>query len=278
MDDAFCWWRWLEYTGSASVMAMGIAVSLGMREENILASIFLLHVCTMVCGFATELWSRPRSYPDGADYQWAAGPGKGYKGLVQYSALKQEVQPNNDGTSTVILKAGNPNALKRIAQDEWEGDRPLRFYDSSAPEGERWKRYIYNSGLVDLQYFLNFVRRMLPHAFGYIPMGGAWVMMIKFLETSKLDVKRLHNRDDLDIPDWVSVVLYGTVIIFWSFSVIQIIFQYLPPNYYWGSELIYCFMSLTSKLYLGLFLLINVVMVEGSAEDILGGGGVSGTR
>jgi hypothetical protein len=83
-----------------------------------LASIFLLHVCTMVCGFATELWSRPRSYPDGADYQWAAGPGKGYKGLVQYSALKQEVQPNNDGTSTVILKAGNPNALKRIAQDE----------------------------------------------------------------------------------------------------------------------------------------------------------------
>jgi hypothetical protein len=73
---------------------------------------------------------------------------------------------------------------------------------------------------------------MLPHAFGYIPMGGAWVMMIKFLETSKLDVKRLHNRDDLDIPDWVSVVLYGTVIIFWSFSVIQIIFQYLPPNYY----------------------------------------------
>jgi hypothetical protein len=45
-----------------------------------------------------------------------------------------------------------------------------------------------------------------------------------------------------------------------------------------GSELIYCFMSLTSKLYLGLFLLINVVMVEGSAEDILGGGGVSGTR
>jgi hypothetical protein len=233
----------------------------------------------MVCGFATELWSRPRSYPDGEDYAWRAGPTPGYSGLVRYSKLKKEDQLNSDGTTTTILKAGNPNALKRIAQDEWEGDRPLRYYDADEKDPtKKWKRYAYDEGLVDLQYFFNFVRRMLPHAFGYIPMTGAWVMMIKFLETSKLDVKRLHNRDDLEIPDWVSVVLYGTVVIFWSFSVIQIIFQYLPPNFYWGSELIYCFMSLTSKLYLGLFLLINVILADGDAEDILGGGGVSGTR
>jgi hypothetical protein len=37
-------------------------------------------------------------------------------------------------------------------------------------------------------------------------------------------------------------------------------------------------MSLTAKLYLGLFLLINVIMADGDAEEILGGGGVSGTR
>lgn len=44
------------------------------------------------------------------------------------------------------------------------------------------------------------------------------------------------------------------------------------------SELIYCALSLTAKLWLGLFLLINVVVADGSAESILGGGGASGPR
>jgi hypothetical protein len=106
-------------------------------------------------------------------------------------------------------------------------------------------------------------------------MTGAWVQIIKFLETNKLDVERMHG---LQIPDWVDILIYGTVVIFWSFSVVQIIFEFLPPNYFWGSEIIYCLMSLTSKLYLGLFLLINVFMQDGDAVDILGGGGVGVTR
>ena len=139
MDDGFCWWRWLEYTFSASFMAMAVAVVIGMREENIvrccalpvcascllplwcplqLASIFLLHVCTMVCGFFTELWSRPRSYADAVEYQWRAGPGGGYSGVPMYSRLKKEEVHQPDGTTITILRRGNPNALKRIAQDE----------------------------------------------------------------------------------------------------------------------------------------------------------------
>lgn len=119
-----------------------------------------------------------------------------------------------------------------------------------------------------------FLRRMLPHAFGYVPMIGAWVMMIKFLETGKHDVKKLTERDDLNMPDWVNVVLYGTVAIFWCFSFVQILFQYISPKFYWRSELVYCALSLTAKLYLGLFLLINVIVQDGDAEDVLGGGGV----
>jgi len=41
LDDAFAWWRWLEYSASASVMAMGIAISIGLREQSILAGIFM---------------------------------------------------------------------------------------------------------------------------------------------------------------------------------------------------------------------------------------------
>ena len=33
MDDAFCFWRWAEYSISASIMAMGMAITLGIREQ-----------------------------------------------------------------------------------------------------------------------------------------------------------------------------------------------------------------------------------------------------
>ena len=59
------------------------------------------------------------------------------------------------------------------------------------------------------------------------------------------------------------------MIIFWSFTVVQIIFQYLPPGFYWGSELIYCVLSLSAKLYLGFFLLMNVILTDGSVEQAL---------
>ena len=71
------------------------------------------------------------------------------------------------------------------------------------------------------------------------------------------------------IPGWVDGAIYGTVLIFWSFTVVQIIFQYLPPGFYWGSELIYCVLSLSAKLYLGFFLLMNVILTDGTVEQAL---------
>ena len=63
--------------------------------------------------------------------------------------------------------------------------------------------------------------------------------------------------------------IYGTVIIFWSFTCVQQVYQRLNPGFYFGSELTYCVLSLSAKLYLGLFLLINVVMTDGSVEQAL---------
>ena len=54
MDDAFCYWRWAEYSISASLMALAIALSLGIREQNALAGIFMLHWSTMWFGFLVE--------------------------------------------------------------------------------------------------------------------------------------------------------------------------------------------------------------------------------
>ena len=41
------------------------------------------------------------------------------------------------------------------------------------------------------------------------------------------------------------------------------------PFFFAGSELIYCVLSLSAKLYLGSFLLINVIMTDGGVEQAL---------
>ena len=114
----------------------------------------------------------------------------------------------------------------------------------------------------------NYIRRMVPHILGWFPISAAWVMIINALETARHD---LADVSEEEIPSWVLGAIYGTFVIFWSFTVVQILFQWYSPGYYWGSELIYCALSLTAKLYLGWFLMINVVMDDGSAENALGG-------
>ena len=48
------------------------------------------------------------------------------------------------------------------------------------------------------------------------------------LEWAKHDLGKITDRE---IPSWVNGAIYGTVIIFWSFTIPQILFQYLPPGY-----------------------------------------------
>lgn len=50
LDDAFAWWRWLEYSGSCSIMGVMLAISVGIREQYILCAIFVLYWTTMWLG------------------------------------------------------------------------------------------------------------------------------------------------------------------------------------------------------------------------------------
>ena len=52
----------------------------------------------------------------------------------------------------------------------------------------------------------------------------------------------------------------------------------LEPLLFAATEVIYCILSLTAKLYLGLFLLFNVIMADASADDTLNGGGAEAWR
>lgn len=60
LDKALCWWRWLEYSLSASLMLVAIGMITALRQVDVMASIFMLNFTTMWCGMLTEVNSRPK--------------------------------------------------------------------------------------------------------------------------------------------------------------------------------------------------------------------------
>jgi len=265
LDDGFAWWRWIEYSGSASVMAMTIAISIGIREQNTLAGIFMLHWCTMMYGLLVEYISVPKQMPDYNKY-------KNPVGEQQFDSWRKQLEGGATNIRFQTDYRRDARALKLISQTEWEGDQPyadikqwnedaVKFNDPSLPE--------INDKHVSAQRCNNYIRRMFPHVIGWFPMVAAWIIICNHLEETKRDLALITDRK---IPDWVDAVIYGTVLIFWSFTAVQIIFEQIPPGFFFGTELTYCALSLTAKLYLGWFVLLNVVIVspdEGGAEGAL---------
>ena len=283
-------------------MAMAIAISIGLREQSILAGIFMLHWCTMAFGFLVEYIAVPKYMLDTTAHWRPVG------------AYEMDLWERHKRPPTAVERYRNdPRALKLISQDQWNMDRPLYDVQKTdtllATESDLYVRQ---------QREQNYLRRMVPHVFGWFPCTAAWVIIIVRTSTQtychtnpptlfRLDIARtqvhlewakhdLSLVSDRQIPEWVNGAIYGTVIIvhaafksllcqrttvhaltvlsllrsqFWSFTVVQIIFQYLPPGFYWGSELLYCVLSLSAKLYLGFFLLVNVIMTDGTVEGAL---------
>ena len=89
---------------------------------------------------------------------------------------------------------------------------------------------------------------MIPHVIGWFPYTTAWVIMFHALRLAQDDLAEVSTEK---IPEWVFGAIIGTFLIFCAFAVVQMLYQWYAPGYYWGTEILYCSLSLTAKLYLG---------------------------
>ena len=162
---------------------------------------------------------------------------------------------------------------------------------------------------------------------GFFPFIAWVVVLIVHIESAKADLAEGTNGS-LQIPEFVNSLLCtqllyptlhslslsphilcivfsdGTVVIYSSFSFVMPIFQYLPPGYYFGSEICCtlqihascttrllannshvrftpttdCVLSALAKVFLGSVLLVNVIAQEQRAEELLGAGGLVSAR
>jgi len=103
----------IQYSLSASIMALAMAITLGIREQYALAGIFMLTWATQTYGFLTEYISTPKAYVDKNNYKYPVGPFQ----------LKKFAEGAADYGVTDYYH--DPAALKLISQTEWEAVRHL---------------------------------------------------------------------------------------------------------------------------------------------------------
>lgn len=105
LRDCMGYWRWIEYSLSASLMLACLSVSVAVRDVYILLCIFSLNLTTMVCGFATELFSRPKAtkrdpqtdVPTEYDYNFWHGQKDGMSTSFKVSNYAYRMVPHFSG-------------------------------------------------------------------------------------------------------------------------------------------------------------------------------------
>jgi len=112
----------------------------------------------------------------------------------------------------------------------------------------------------------NKLLRLQAHFIGYVPQCFAWgVIIAQFIDAggqSTID----EDGDKRQMPDFVYAIVFGEVIIFWCFGIVQLIVSLRPPAKYYQGEIAYMYLSLFAKGFLGILVLSNVLMVEDNQE------------
>jgi hypothetical protein len=96
--------------------------------------------------------------------------------------------------------------------------------------------------------------RLTPHMLGYIPQAVAWVLIF---------YPFYLNTKDTEMPRFVYGIVFGQLVVFWSFGLIQLVVLCNRPSSYVYGEFAYVTLSAAGKLLLGGQLLWNVLWSRG---------------
>lgn len=119
--------------------------------------------------------------------------------------------------------------------------------------------------------FRNYVWRMQPHVIGFVPYVSAWAIVFNLYQTTIEDVKEAFGEEVSErVPTYIYTALVSTIVVFSSFTITQIIYQWRPPSRYWETEIVYAFLSLTSKAVLGGILLTSLITQDNARDGAAG--------
>jgi hypothetical protein len=96
--------------------------------------------------------------------------------------------------------------------------------------------------------------RIYPWFLGHVPQVAAWLILVLQFYDNALDSR--------DVPDFVHAILWGELVLFFSFGAASLLSQLRSPAEFYRGELLFQILSLLSKGLLGILLLSNVLMLQ----------------
>lgn len=99
--------------------------------------------------------------------------------------------------------------------------------------------------------------RIFPWVIGHIPQLTAWAIVIV----------NFYDEDEGMAPDFVHGILWGEVVLFFSFGFVALYQQYTYPKNFYKGEIMFQILSLVSKGLLGGILIANVLFLS-AFEDL----------
>lgn len=101
------------------------------------------------------------------------------------------------------------------------------------------------------------LERLSPWLIGHIPQVTAWLILFV----------NFYDSGDGMAPDFVQVILWGEMVLFFSFGFVALYQQLTIPKNFYKGEIAFQALSLVSKGLLGGILIANVLLLS-SFEDI----------
>ena len=98
--------------------------------------------------------------------------------------------------------------------------------------------------------------RLTFHLLGYIPQMSAWILILL----------NFYSEKPQNPPAFVFGIIWGQMVLFFSFGFVQLYQILSPPKYYFKGEIAYQWLSLLAKGILGVFLLTNVLVLSSYDE------------
>jgi len=97
--------------------------------------------------------------------------------------------------------------------------------------------------------------RLMPFFLGHVPQVTAWFLIVLQFYDGQADIS---DR----APDFVHVILWGELALFFSFGGAALYAQLQPPRRFYVGEIIFQILSLVSKGLLGALLIANVLILS----------------
>ena len=108
--------------------------------------------------------------------------------------------------------------------------------------------------------------RLQSHLLGYIPQLFAWgVIVTNFMDGANASIRN-SSGETKQMPTFVYGIVFGELILFWSFGIVQLVVTMRPPSKYYQGEIAYMCLSLFAKGLLSILCLANVIMAGGYYE------------